>query len=235
MFDRIGWAKQKGDLGVVVAVVAVSKSRNTGEPDRINHDVLLPCNQCLTTYDDMVEMGILSEKTIIYNARIDEHGKVIAGKAVTVGELLKDFKKSQEERNRRTVHDLLEVKDRATAEFLVASLEFKKNLAGSEIVELEKGVNRIDPSKRVDVINRGILDLQRERKDKMVEEVAIFAEKVRNGLLSAFEEGLSKQRLVEVLGLKECQINPNTKGFSDNELKSVLEELEKPLVADFLE
>jgi hypothetical protein len=222
VFDRIGWAKQKGDLGVVVAVVAVSKSRNTGEPDRLSHDVLLPCNQCLTTYQDMVDMGILSSQTIIYNARINEQGKDIAGEPVTVGKLLEDFKKTKEERNRRSIQDLFEVKDRAVAEFLTASLEFKKNIPASEM------------GKRPGSIGKGKEGLARERKEVLIDEIAIFAGKVRNALLSAFEEGLSKQSLVEVLGLKESYINQNTKGFSNNEIKSILEELEKPLIADFL-
>ncbi|MCL5666205.1 MAG: hypothetical protein M1383_00290 [Patescibacteria group bacterium] len=107
---------EKEDVGVVAAIVTVSPSENTGETDTINHKIVYSCKQCVSSYKVLMEKGILTPKTIVYNARTKD-GTVVAGEPVELGILLEKNSKDEEAKNAKTIEDLFQTISKIKASF----------------------------------------------------------------------------------------------------------------------
>jgi len=198
--ENKGEGVEKGDLGLILAIVTVSESFNTGEADTIDHDVLYPCKQCQTNYQFLLDKGVVSEKTVICNLRTKD-GKIEKGESITLGEMFEKFRSEKEQRNLKTIGDLLEVEKRATHSYLAS-------------------VEKIT----IDIKN------QRERTERIFEELEVYSTAVKNALKSAVEEGVSKERIVSSLKLPNIDLDKKTRGFSSAELDLIMEALFKPFL-----
>ena len=208
---------EKGELkegGLVAVIVTVSESRNTGEPDTVDHDILYPCKQCQTNYEYLLSKGRLSNETIIYNIRT-KGGKPVAGEPMTLKALLEKFDGEKEQMNFRSVNEMLQVRKEAIE-------EYKKRLASIK-VEFSPGAEKI---------NR---DLQREKVEESLEAMDICMHKISNAVKSATEEGVEKQRILDSLALSEIPLDNSKKGFSERELSLILRVVQERLLKDFTE
>ncbi len=206
---------EKEDLGVIVAIVTVSEAQNTREADTYNHDVVYPCKQCLTNYQFLVDKGVLSLKSVIYNARIKD-GKVVAGEPITVEALFDKFKDGTEERHQSTLKDLLHTLN-------IALIEYKRQI---EAIKTRLGNFKDDPVPPI--IPGGIykikLDSQRDRVEAILEAKDFCLGTIMSAIKSAAEEGVVKPRILDNLGLDANLLDSkkldleDLKGFSDSEL-----------------
>jgi hypothetical protein len=70
---------------VVVAILTISKEKNTGDPTKAV-DALHPCKECRDMYRKMIKNGFLKEDTIICSAN-DSNGEIVTEER-TLKELL---------------------------------------------------------------------------------------------------------------------------------------------------
>lgn len=229
-----GWTDKEMEVGslreggVIVGIVTASEQRNTGEADTFNHDVLYSCKQCMTDYDILYQAGRISKKTVIYNIRT-KNGKPVAGEPVSYEKLLEKFGTEKEQRNLKSIEEMLEAKQKAVNGYL----EKVKNI-NENFIRQKNALIRHSPE--------GPGELEEElrflQRDAVEDKWAAFAEcfdTISHALKSAAEEGVPKQRLVDSLGLPELKMSPETRGFSQNELDKILDELKKPLVENLQE
>jgi len=205
------------DLGFIVAIITTSEAHNTQESDTADHDVVYPCKQCQTNYKFLLEKGIVSEKTIIYNLRTKD-GKPEAGEPMELGKLLEKFAKGEEERNLKSIADMLAVQKNALTDYREAIKNIENRFGRpDEIVDI--------PANLDDKPYRRTLYRERDHAEAVLEEKGIYAGTVINALKSALEEGVSKERLIKSLGLTRVVIEPNSKGFNKSELEQMSQEL----------
>ncbi len=216
--ENTGDGIEKGDVGLILALLTVSRAFNSGEADTVNHDIMYPCKQCMTSLKYMLKKGIISNKSIIYNARIGQKGELIRTEQITFKDLLEKFKSGEEERNLKTIQDLLSERDKA-AQLLFKSVE-KINY------DINEDIKSIAPLTRKDVLT----GFQRERNEKVFEEERAYTVLIKNALKSGIEEGVSKERLVDSLGLADIVLDTTIGRFRDDELDSIVEKLLQPLI-----
>lgn len=234
---------EQGDLGVVVAVVTVSKKRNTGEEDTKDYHVLDTCKQCMTDYDLLMKAGRVSEKTIIYNVRLAEDGPLV-GEPVPLGPLLKKFKENQPVRVENSIKDLLLVRDDMVRAFLqeVGSTEkqlYKElekkllELKGQIKIEAQKGQKK--DFELLDRQEKITLEFQREVTESLLSKAEIlvdeYVKRIMSAMLSAFEEGASKKLIISRLGFGHVKLNEAKEGFGAEDQKLIREELGKYLLS----
>lgn len=200
---------EKEDLGLVVAIVTASESRNTGELDTATDDVVDPCKQCMTNYEYLVQQGVLSPKTIIYNIRIKD-GKVVAGQPRPLGELLEKFKDGKEELWRNAIRDLLNARKKAFE-------EYRHELHN---VSAKYG-NPKDYKILPNVSIKAQLDIERERTEKIMAARGDCVDTIISAMKSAVEEGVPKSMVVASLGLNPSVLETETPGFSNSEILNI--------------
>lgn len=81
----------KDQCKFIPAIVTVTNERSTGESGTENHDIVHPCVKCREMFKDLMQTGVISPKTRIYNVRDDGSGKVLKDKEMTIGELLQKY------------------------------------------------------------------------------------------------------------------------------------------------
>ncbi len=227
------WADKditKGSLrdgGVVAAVLTVSKKKNTGEADRLGHDVLISCNQCIVNYEGLMKLGLVTKNTIIYNARI-ENGEEVAHVQKTIGQILDKFHEDTERRNQSSIEDILHVRQENTKAFLAKVAPINADIDG-QILKLDSRPVPSGNLKRKEKFFEGLqnakLDLERERSVKKLEEMTPYVNAITTAIISALEEGVPKPRLIEVLGLENVSIT-TSEHFGNLELESIRGALE---------
>lgn len=200
---------EKEDLGLIAAIVTVSESRNTGELDTASDDVVYPCKQCMTNYEYLLNQGVLSPKTVIYNARIKE-GQVVAGQPIPLEQLLAKFSDSREKMSIEGISELLNVRKDAFAKYRKVLHDINKRFGEPKDYPIVPGDSF-----------KAALDVQRER----VGEVNLAREDciltIIKAMRSLAEEGVPKQRIVSCLGLSSKIIESEKPVFSKAELESI--------------
>ncbi len=207
--------------GVVAAVLTVSKNENTGEHDRLNHSVLISCDQCVVNYEGLMKLGIVNEDTIIYNARIDEKGEEQEHVEQSLGKLIEDFYKKKEKRDQAIIERLVAAKHEALNEYQREISDINLQFGSPA----ENPVPPIMPDDRYQA-QRGY---QRERVEAVWEVMENCLADIIKAAKGAAERGLSKERIVQTLGLEEFKLDPDAEKFTNNELKTLEELLSKAL------
>lgn len=203
--------EEEEDLGAIAAIVTVSQPMNTGEVDTYDHDVVYSCKQCQRDYTHLLEEKVISEDTIIYNARIKD-GKVVAGEPIPLKKLFEIFKDGSEERVQSTLKQLVIEKNAAFAEYrkyLEKRNGNKKNHRFDDrLVTPDLGV-------------ASLLDRQRDRTEdlQLAREACLL--RIINAIKSAVEESAPKQRVLDSLGLEDIVLKSPTSSFSKTELEQI--------------
>ena len=135
-----------------------------------------------------------------------------------LGKLLEKFAKGEEERNLKSIADMLAVQKNALTDYREAIKNIENRFGRpDEIVDI--------PANLDDKPYRRTLYRERDHAEAVLEEKGIYAGTVINALKSALEEGVSKERLIKSLGLTRVVIEPNSKGFNKSELEQMSQEL----------
>lgn len=203
--------EEKEDTGPIAAIVTVSQPMNTGEVDTYDHDVVYSCKQCQRDYAHLLKENIISEDTIIYNARIKD-GKVVAGQPIPLKKLFEVFKDGTEERVQTTLKQLIAEKNAAFAEYR----QYLKKRNGNH--KNGRSTNRA-VSREPEVVS--LLDRQRDRTEDLQLARESCALRIIKAVKSAAEESVPKQRILDGLGLEDVALSSATSSFSEAELEQI--------------
>jgi cytidine deaminase len=213
--------KQALDEGCafIPAIVTVSKSRNTGEKDTLDHDIMHPCKQCQVLFGELLkpERGILSSQTIVYNARI-ENGQPVAEESMPLGDLLKKLKKDEEEIYLSSLQDFMEVKD----------FEIESCARSIEIINLdiERQAQEAQNDLTGDALIVKIRDLELERSQRIMDVRHKCAANIRDAWESSIEEGVKEEDLKKNFVWDDIPADPS-QGVSQRSADEMIADVER--------
>ncbi len=203
--------EEKEDTGPIAAIVTVSQPMNTGEVDTYDHDVVYSCKQCQRDYAHLLKENIISEETVIYNARIKD-GKVVAGEPITLKKLFEVLKDGSEERIQTTLKQLIVEKNAAFAEYR----QYLKKRNGNH--KNNRSKDRA-VSREPEVVS--LLDSQRDKTEDLQLARENCQLRIIKAIKSATEESVPKQRILDGLGLEDVILSSPTSSFSEAELEQI--------------
>ncbi len=166
-------ALKSGDK-FIPAVVTASQKANTGELDKAHNTVIDPCRQCQGMFRVLLEKGVVSLHTQLYNTRVDAFGNVLDHQQLSLGIALENWGKNDKEAIELSLQDLKIAWEDFKARYLLAKILFK--------VSKEATTPQM---------------IARQEKKVKVE----FMGQVMRAVKSALEEGVGIAQISQVFGL----------------------------------
>ncbi len=178
--------------GFIPAIVTASEKHNTGEADKTGHDIIDPCRQCQGMFRVLLERGVLSPNTQLYNARVNSIGSVLSHQRLSLGLALEHWGENDEQAKDLALQDLTEEWEKLSQEYLMAKIVLKVSRSGATSKILA-------------------------RQEKLVK--TNFETKVLRAVKTALEEGVSLNKISQLF---EIQLVVSDTATLINSIKEVV-------------